>query len=202
MKYTKYLFNLFVSAIAATAIGTAIFLIFLVNVAPANAAMPEFKTPKTKHQTSLLSSDARVTLYYSPAIVGNPPVDRFADMWEVVDEHFPTVARSDDTVVEIHFIPYKKFLKHVNRVIPGTKQMMDDGLTVVRAITYKKKGAEVPTVVIVSYQPINDRTFVHELLHHYLDKLTTDGALDNHFLINEYQTHMDSLLRFMLGKLY
>lgn len=202
MKYTKYLFNVVVSAVAATAIGTAIFLIFLVNVAPANAAQPEFKPPKTKGQEVEVSLDGRVTMYYDWEKVGVPPIDRYADMWVVVDEHFPTVARSDETVVEIHFIRYKKFLKHMEKVAPGSKALMSDGFTVVRAVTYKKKDADLPTIIIVSYQPLNDRTFVHELLHHYLGKLTVDGALDNHVLINDYQTHMDALLRFMLKERY
>jgi len=199
----KYLFNRATASYAAA----LVFIMFMVSTGPSYAYIPEFDTPTTKKQETMVSTDGRVTVYFDSSKVGVPPVDRYAAIWEVVDEHFPVVGRQE-SVLEIHFVPYKKFIRRIGALyasagVYGVKDSLDEGLQVIRAHTYKKSGSGSPaTLVIESYQPMNDLTFVHELIHHYLEKLSVTGALNDHLLVDDYAIHVETTLRFMLGKLY
>ena len=165
------------------------------------AGIPLFDTPNVDHSVKKVSEDGFVTVYYNPSIHGVPNVERFADIWKIVDGHFTRVHRGT-TKLEIHFYSYNLFIEQLEVRFPGQTIGIREGNELYQAYTYIKKNTEFSVLVIDTYQPINDNTFIHELLHHYMENLTVDGALNNHFLIPEYSAHVESLIRFMLAKRY
>lgn len=178
-----------------------VFLVFLVNSA-ARAGVPTFPTPATEFKSARLSQDGRITVYFVPKIHGIPNPERFADMWKVVDKHFLKAARRKAYRMEIHYLRYDEFLASIESKFPGGAASIVKGFELIQAYTYIKADSVRPTIVIETYQPVDDNTFVHELLHHYFEQMTTDGTMNSHQLIPDYATHVESLMRFMLGKLY
>ncbi len=175
-------------------------LILIINTA-CFAGMPSFVAPSTHFSNSIKSSDNRVTAYYHPDIHGVPNVERFADIWKVIDKHFTTTKRGPGRV-EIHYISYSEFVQGIDNKWPGSSDGIKAGDEVYQAYTYIKLGSIIPTIIIESYQPIDDNTFVHEILHHYLEQITIDGSLNNHYLLSAYSSHVEAQIRFMLRKKY
>ncbi len=176
--------------------------IFLAFVAQAAADMPRFNPPDVQFKASRLSDDGRVTVYFNPEIHGTPNPDRYAEMWKVVDKHFLKGARRKAYRLEIHYSRYEGFLAGLEEKQPGSTAGITSGSQLFQAYTYIKADGERPTIVIETYQPMDDNTFVHELLHHYFEQMALDGSMNSHRIIPDYATHVESLLRFMLGKLY
>ncbi len=176
--------------------------IILMLVAFAAEAMPMFPTPDTGFKSSRISDDGRVTVHFIPAVHGTPNPDRFAEMWKVIDKHFIKAARRKMYRLEIHYSRYDEFISSIEAKYPGGTKGLMEGSELYQAFTYIKQDAERPTIVIETYQPVDDNTFVHELLHHYFEQMTGDGSMNNHLIIPGYATHVETLLRFMLGKLY
>lgn len=168
----------------------------------AYADIPIFRTPDTAFKAARISDDGRVTVYFNPEVHGTPNPERYADMWKIVDKHFLKGARRKAYRLEIHFSRYDEFLAGLEAKQPGSSAGLSNGMELFQAYTYIKAESERPTIVIESYQPLDDSTFVHELLHHYFEQMAVDGSMNSHHLIPDYATHVEALLRFMLGKLY
>ncbi len=72
-------------------------------------------------------------------------------------------------------------------------EQMRQGWAVYYAFTYESKKSK--TIVIETYQHLTDNTLIHELLHHYMNKLARDGSMNQEDLVKEYSYHVETLFR-------
>ena len=164
------------------------------------AAIPQFPVTQTEGTVAKKSKDNRITAYYYVSVHGVPNVERFADIWEVIDRHF--FKARGPAKLEIHYRGYNEFVRGVEAKFPGSSKGIKEGSELYQAYTYIKANSQFPVIVIETYQPMDDNTFIHELLHHYFEYMTADGSLNNHYIISQYSHHVESQIRFMLRKKY
>ncbi len=161
-------------------------------VTPERSSMQQYDPPKTQDYYGVISEDGFVTILYDSKAHVEPPVERYAKLYEHVDQHFRGIGR-EDAKMTVYVHAYKTFVKRLNKYWPEGAQQMRQGWAVYYAFTYESKTSK--TIVIETYQPLTDNTLVHELLHHYMNKLTRDGSMNQEDLVREYSYHVEIAFR-------
>lgn len=167
-------------------------------VTPEETTIERHKRPDAKGYICLISEDEFVTVCYDEDVTSVPPVERYALLYEHVDQHFENVGRGDSVPLVIYIHKYKRFVSRLYGMYPPAAVAMRQGQSIFYAFTYGAK--EEAMLVIETYQPLDDNTLIHELLHHYLDSVVKDGSLNHHLIINDYSHHIESLFRQTLEK--
>lgn len=173
-------------------------LLMLLIGAGAYAETPEWSTiqrfppSKAKGYEKVVSEDGFVTIYYDGDVHTAPPVERYAAIFEHVDQHFRNISRTCSTVA-VYVHSWKKFERQMNKYWPEGAEQLRQGWSVYYAFTYESKNEQV--IVIEAYQPPTDNTFIHELLHHYFNRLAKDGSLNQEELVRNYSFHVEAVFR-------
>ncbi len=155
--------------------------------------------PKAKNYTCLISVDEFVRVCYNADTTSVPPVERYAKAYKFIDDFFVGVSR-EETPVHIYIHSYKKFVKRLTALDMQQGAEVVEGRSVYRAFTYRSK--KESAAVIEAYQPLTDNTFIHEVIHHYLDRVVLDGSLNFHGLIWPYTIHIEAQFREVLEESY
>lgn len=162
------------------------------GVTPERSTMQQYDPPKTKDYYGVISEDGYVTVLYDSKVHVEPPVERYAKLFAHVDQHFEGTNRLDAKVI-VYIHSYKAFERRMNTHWPEGAEQMRQGWAVYYAFTYESKKSK--TVVIETYQHLNDNTFIHELLHHYMNSLARDGSMNQEALVSEYSYHVEAVFR-------
>ncbi len=155
--------------------------------------------PKAKGYVCLESLDEYVRVCYDSDITSVPPVERYAKAYAHVNECFVAIDRTD-AKLHIYIHSYKKFVKRLMSIDMIAGSRLIEGNMVFHAFTYGSK--QNNALVIEAYEPPTDNTVIHELLHHYFDRVVLDGSLNNHELIFSYTVHLEALFRGVLQEEY
>lgn len=175
-------------------------LVSLVGVG-AHAETPEWNTiskfnvpkPKVvKDYRIAVSNDDMVVVFYDGTVHNAPDVERYAKLYEHVNQHFLNTERNAPVHLYIH--SYKTFERMMNKQWPESAEQIRQGWVIFTAHTYVAKGDE-PILVIETYQLPLDYTIIHELLHHYFNRVVRDGSLNQEALVNDYAYHLEALFR-------
>jgi hypothetical protein len=162
-------------------------------VTPEWSSMQKVNPPKAKHYLSVTSEDGFITVYYDVLVHKSAPdVERYAKVYEHVDQHFRSLSRQESKV-SIYLHSYKKFERRMNRYWPEGAESMRQGWAIYHAFTYEAKDERV--IIVEAYEPLDDSTMIHELLHHYMNRLARDGSLNQEDLVAEYTHHVQAIFR-------
>jgi hypothetical protein len=166
---------------------------------PEQSSMQQYDPPKTKDYFGVISEDGYVTILYDSKVHIEPPVERYAKLYAHVDQHFRGIGR-DGAKLTVYLHSYTAFERRLNKHWPEGAEQMRQGWAVYYAFTYEAKQGDI--VVIETYQHLTDNTMIHELLHHYMNRLAKDGSLNNEELVSEYSYHLEAVFRTTLEKEY
>lgn len=161
-------------------------------VTPERSTLQRYDPPKTKDYFGVISEDTFVTVLYDSNVHVEPPVERYAKLYAHVDQHFTSIGRKDAKLI-VYLHSYSTFERRMNKYWPDGAEQMRQGWAVYYAFTYESKKSK--TIVIETYQHLTDNTMLHELLHHYMNKLAKDGSLNQEDLVKEYSYHLETLFR-------
>lgn len=175
----------------------AIFCSGVYAVTPDVTTIERYKRPSVRDYLCLISEDEFVTVCYDRDVAVVPPVDRYAALYAHVDQHFSNVGRGEAPLV-IYIHNYKRWLKRLAIFFPAGAAQMREGHALYWAYTYGAKGEDI--LVFETYLEPTDNIVIHELLHHYLDRVVQDGSLNNHAIVKQYAYHIETLFRHDLEK--
>ncbi len=164
---------------------------------PEWSSIEKFKVPKAKDYRIVVSADDSVVVFYDGSVHTVPDVERYAKLFAHVDQHFVTTKANVALHIYIH--SWKKFERSMNNAWPAGAEQLRQGWAVYYAYTYVSTGKD-PVMVIETYQLPTDNVIIHELLHHYLNRIVRDGSLNNEELTSEYSYHVESVFRTTLEK--
>jgi hypothetical protein len=168
------------------AIVALVVMMFMAGVT--QAEILQHTAPLPIGMDKIVSEDGRVKVWFRAERHGRPNPERYAALWEHMDEFFTTVGRPKNAEVHIYVHTYKHFHRRFDQMYPGAGMMIDEGAMIYWAHTYAALDTVIPVVVIEAWEIPSDSIFIHEMLHHYMDKLAADGSLNNHEIITDY-TH-------------
>jgi hypothetical protein len=166
------------------------------------AETPEWSTielypkPKAKDYRVAVSNDDWIVAFYDGTVHNIPDVERYAKLYEHVDQHFVSAERNAPVHIYIH--TWKKFERSMNKYWPDGAEQLRQGYAVYYAYTYEDKDEKI--IVIETYQLLTDNTFIHELLHHYFNRIVRDGSLNQEDVVEQYSYHVEALFRTTLEK--
>ncbi len=162
---------------------------------PEWSTVSKFSVPKPKlveDYRIAVSNDDMIVAFYDGTVHNIPDVERYARLYEHVDQHFLNTKRNAPVHLYIH--SYKTFERSMNRNWPESAERIRQGWEVFEAHTYAAEG-DKPIIVIEMYQLPLDSTIIHELLHHYFNRIVRDGSLNNEDLVIDYAYHLEALFR-------
>ncbi len=159
---------------------------------PDETSMQQAEPPKTKDYFGVISEDGFVTILYDSAMHVEPPVERYAKIYEHVDQHFRNIER-EDAKLTVYVHSWKTFERRMNKYWPEGAQQMRQGWAVYYAFTYESSTSD--SIIIEAYQPLTDNILIHELLHHYMNRLARDGSMNQEQLVEEYSYHVEAVFR-------
>ncbi len=159
---------------------------------PEWSSIEKFNPPKAEGYRIAVSDDDTVVAFYDGTVHNIPDVERYAKLYEHVNQHFVSTERNAQVHIYIH--TYAVFVKNMAKNWPDSAKSVRKGWAVFTAHTYAAKG-DTPIIVIEMYQLPADYVVIHELLHHYLNRIVRDGSLNNEELVANYAYHIETLFR-------